>query len=348
MRSKKTHTGQYSLIWSQAALSLGICLSVCSAAVLADHPTIAFGHEGSGAINTISANPLPAGSWGFGLRSEIINNDEFTGTQLENFAANGLEGVHSIDRITNTSLSFTYGITEDFVLTARLPYVQRKNIREGELEGGVPEAHVHGDSSGVGDLVLLGQYRILTQSNTDVSLLLGIKTPSGETDVKDVDGVRFETEFQPGTGAWDLLLGASISKKIGKLGYHANILYNKTTEGSQSTEIGDALFYNTAVTFGLNDSHAGHHHDHSHGAQTPGLQWGISLELNGETRRKNRVFGLSEANSGGTRIDLSPGIKVAYGKFGGFVSYVIPMIENQNGEQTDVDSRLVAGLSFAI
>lgn len=233
-------------------LRSGIALYLLySATALADHPTIAFGSEGAGAINTISSISLPVGSWGFGVRSEIINNNEFSTEQLENFAARGLDGVHSIDRIINTSFSLSYGATENISISARLPYIKRENIRESGLEGGSPTAHTHGDSSGLGDLLLFGQYRVQKSTDFDASGVLGIKAPTGETGVQDDHNIRFETEFQPGTGSWDFLLGVSVSKSDGNLGYHANVLYNKTTAGSQSTEIGDAISYNAALTYRL-------------------------------------------------------------------------------------------------
>jgi hypothetical protein len=332
----------------QLSVCLAICLGACHAAARADHPAIAFGSEGGGAINTISTQVLPAGSWGIGLRSEIIDNDEFSTGQLEDFAASGLEGVHSIDSITNTSLSLFYSATENLGVSARLPYIKRENIRESELDGGVPEAHTHGDSSGMGDLLLLAQYRMLERNDTSVSVLIGVKAPAGETKETDDDGVRFETEFQPGSGSWDYLLGASISKNVGKFGYHANILYNLTTEGSQSTEIGDALSYNAALTYRLGEDHAAHGHDHHHGPGNNEFTWDMSVELNGETRQKNKISGVSEDNSGGTTIYLAPGIRVSSGTFGGFISYGIPIVDDQHGIQTEVDSRIVAGISLAM
>lgn len=319
-----------------------------STSAIADHPTIAFGSEGVGAINTISATSLAVGSWAFGARTEIINNDEFSTEQLENFAASGLEGVHSIDRIMNTSLSLSYGATENISISARLPYIKRENIRESELEGGLPEAHTHGDSSGVGDLLLLAHYRVQKVADLETSILLGIKAPTGETDIEDDDGVRFETEFQPGSGSWDFFLGASVSKSSGNFGYHANVLYNKTTEGSQSTEIGDAISYNAALTYRLNDSHATHDHKHDSASDANGLKWDFSVELNGETRRKNKISNVSEDNSGGNTIYVSPGFRVSSEIISGFISYGIPVEEDQNGTQTDVDSRIIAGISLAL
>jgi hypothetical protein len=256
-------------------------------------------------------------------------------------------GVHSIDTITNTSLSLSHGATENFSVSARLPYIKRENIRESELEGGVPEAHTHGDSSGVGDLLLFGQYRVRERADLDVAILFGVKLPTGETDDKDNDGVLFETEFQPGTGSWDVLLGASATKGSGSFGYHANFLYNKTTEGSQSTEIGDALSYNAALTYRLDNSHATHDHSHDNTSESNGFNWDLSIELNGETRQKNQISNVSDENSGGTTIYVSPGVRVSSKSFSGFVSYGIPVVQDQNGVQTDVDSRIVAGVALS-
>lgn len=328
---------------------MGVLLSTYSIIVAADHPTVAFGIGSAGPINTIAANSLPSGSWGFGVQTEIIDNDAYSTEQLEDFASNGMEGVHSVNKLTNTSFSVSYGVTDKWSVSARLPYIQRKNIRESELELGVPEAHTHGDSSGYGDLLLLGQYQITNSNSTNISGIFGIKPPTGETDVKDDDGVRFETEFQPGTGSWDVFLGGAISKNSGKLGYHANILYNKTNGGSQSTEIGDAFSYNVALTYRLNgDEHTSHNHSHDDGVEGNELQWDLIVELNGDTRSKNKISGVSEDNSGGTLVFISPGFRVTSGAFSGFLSIGIPVIEDQNGKQTDIDKRITAGISFSL
>ncbi|PHS71973.1 MAG: hypothetical protein COB22_06025 [Cycloclasticus sp.] len=328
--------------------TLVFSLILCSNLALADHPTVAFGLESAGPINTMSGTTAPDGVFAFGLRTEVLNNEQFTTSELEAYGADGLEGIHSVDEIRNTSLSAAFGVTKDLTLSARLPYIERKNIRESEEhEPGEGEAHTHGDSSGFGDLLLMGSYRFFNSNDTDASILVGVKAPTGETREKDNDGVRFEAEFQPGTGSWDYLLGTAISHSNGAIGYHANILYNKTSEGAQHTEVGDALSYNAAVTYRLSShDHASHGHHHTDTSNE--IKWDISLEANGETRRENRIYGHLEENSGGTTVYLSPGIKVSAGGFGGFISIGVPIIENTKGIQTDVNTRIVAGLSFAL
>lgn len=309
----------------------------------ADHPTIAFGSEAAGPIGTIPTAPLPARTWSAGFRTEIVNFDRFSDSELADFAEAGEEDVHSIDRLINASLALAYGITDDLTLSARLPYVDRQNIREGEIEDGDAEAHDHGDSNGIGDLSVLAQYRFLARQTVDVSVIGGIKAPTGKTDVKD-GGEKLETEFQPGTGSWDWLFGASASINFGRIGLHGNVLYNLTTEGSQNTEIGDAFFYNLGVVYSLSsgEGEAHHGHDHSH------LKWDIMLELNGEYREKNEIDGEKEDNSGGDVIFLSPGIRISSSdKWSLFLSVGKSIYDDFNGRQTDVDSRLVGGIGFA-
>ena len=71
--------------------------------------------------------------------------------------------VHSLSSIMAPAISFGYGLTADFTISARLPVVVRTDIREAAHEHGggttTGTVEVLGDSSGIGDLTLLGQYR---------------------------------------------------------------------------------------------------------------------------------------------------------------------------------------------
>jgi len=162
---------------TQLHLFASSSLLLTSSVVLADHPTVAFGLESAGPINTISATTAPIGTLVFGLRTEVINNDRFTTSELKAFGAAGQEGIHSLDEIRNTSLSMAYGLSEELTVSARLPYIERKNIRESEEESpGEGHAHNHGDSSGLGDILLMGHYRLYKANDMALSMLLGVST----------------------------------------------------------------------------------------------------------------------------------------------------------------------------
>jgi hypothetical protein len=46
----------------------------------------------------------------------------------------------------------------------------------------------------------------------------------------------------------------------------------------------------------------------------------LVLELNGEWHDKQRIAGIPDPNSGGTTVYLSPGVRVGFDRFSGFVS----------------------------
>ena len=277
------------------------------------------------------------------MRTEVVNFDRFSDRELADFAAAGEEHVHSVDRLLSLSASLAYGVSDDLTLSARLPYVDRDNIREGEIEDGEAEAHEHGDANGIGDLSVLAQYRFFEHQYFDASVIAGVKAPTGKTNEKD-GGRRLDAEFQPSTGSWDGLLGGSVSVDAGRVGVHSNVLYNLTTEGDQDTEIGDAFFYNLGIVYSLSSDEQGDHHDHDHSH----LKWDLMLELNGEYREKNDVDGEQDENTGGDVIFLSPGVRLSSSNsWSLFLSVGKSVYDDFNGRQTDVDYRLVGGFGFA-
>lgn len=326
------------------AILLGIAGLAVSIPGRADHPLPAFGAEGGGTITTITATPLPRGQVSTGIRMEYVGFDRFSDSELESFAAAGREGVHSVDSLLSTTVALAWGVSDDLTLSARIARVGRRDIREGELEAGIPEAHEHGDSTGMGDLVLFGQYRFLDGATHDAALLAGIKAPTGTTDASDLGAVQ-EMEFQPGSGSWDALFGAAVSHTAGRTGVHVNILYQLTTEGDRDTELGNAFFYNAGIsrTLARAERHSDAGHDHTH------LSWDAILELNGESRGHNRYNGVSDGNSGGDLVFLSPGLRFgAVERWSLFLSVGIPVYQDLNGTQTDVDYRVIGGFGITL
>ncbi|MFT4584986.1 MAG: hypothetical protein ACI8XZ_004751, partial [Gammaproteobacteria bacterium] len=193
--------------------------------VFADHPSIVSGSERGGGLNTISTSSLRAGEWVVGLRSEVINNDPFSNAELAGFAAAGEEGIHATDEVVSAAATLVYGVTDNLDLSARIPWIARNNIREGEIEDGEADAHGHGDSEGIGDLTMLANYRIFAREDAEVSVQGGWKMPTGKTRVSD-RGERLETEFQPGSGSWDFLIGGALSQTFTHISLYANLLYN--------------------------------------------------------------------------------------------------------------------------
>ena len=205
--------------------------AVCAGAFALLFATPAFAHHpggtsntgGAGPIVTISASTLEAGHGAVAFLSEYLKFGGLSDRDLIAAAGKHIHA-HSIDNIRSTSLSAAYGVTDDFMVAVRLPYVQRFDIREGHHShgpGGVVSNTVdyRGDSAGIGDLTLLGQYRFFNNqaTRTEAAFLFGVKAPTGATNRRDVFGALFETEFQPGSGSWDVLLGACVHAALGRV-----------------------------------------------------------------------------------------------------------------------------------
>ena len=67
------------------------------------------------------------------------------------------------------------------------------------------------------------------------------------------------------------------------------------------------------------------------------------LELNGEWQAEQETNGISDPNSGGNTILISPGLRLSQDAWSGFVSVGIPIVENLNGIQSEPDWRILAG-----
>jgi hypothetical protein len=354
-------------MYRNIALSAGVAALLLATPARAHHPSGAGTAGGAGPIVTISGTTLEKGHSSAAVVFEYIGYSALSDAQL---AVSGHP--HSLDALFAPSLLYAYGITDDLTLALRLPFVRRTNIREGHVHGGVPEIHELGDSAGVGDLSVFAQYRLLNNraTSTEVSLLLGLQLPTGDTSVNAVGGERFETEFQPGSGAWDGMFGLALTKRFGLWSFDANVLYVLATEGAQETNLGDRFQYNAALSYrlvgGLWDSsrrmragalpepmyHGGpkthvHRHGPSHvevpAAQGPALD--LVLEINGEWHARQEIAGATDPNSGGNVVYLSPGVRLSYERWSGFVSVGVPLVNDLNGLQAEPDWRVLSGVA---
>jgi hypothetical protein len=339
----------------------------------AHHPGGTSNTGGAGPIFTISASTLEAGHGAVAFLYEYIKFGGLGDAQLIDAASKHIHA-HSIDYIRSTSLSAAYGVTDDFTVSVRLPYVQRIDIREGHhshFPGGVVNNTVdyRGDSSGIGDVTLLGQWRFFNNqaTRTEAAFLFGVKAPTGATNRIDQQGLLFETEFQPGSGSWDVLLGGAFTQRFGAWSFDANVLGVVAGRGMQDTNLGNRFLYNTAVSYRLvgyappSEQHASlpasamshgpvpHRHAHPLDKIPAAPQWTVDvvLELNGEWHDYEDTVGLKDLNSGGHVLLLSPGLRVAHGAFSGFASFGIPIVNQMNGLQSKTDYRVFTGVAYA-
>lgn len=139
----------------RAPLAVASIIAITANEARAHHVTVGGPTSAAGPINAPSADTLRKGEVTVAMRAQTENYDEFSNDALEGFAASGLEGVHNTDAAYVASLALEFGVTDDLSIGVVAPFVLRYGVREGELEDGVPEAHILGDARGFGDLVVL-------------------------------------------------------------------------------------------------------------------------------------------------------------------------------------------------
>jgi Putative MetA-pathway of phenol degradation len=320
-------------------------LLLISHSAFADHASPSFETGSSGAIITVPGSTLPKEKFVFSLGVQYLELDNIPDKTLEDLGTLN-EEVHSVNSLLNASANFAYGFNDNLTLGFSLPYVERTDVREAHNDGGVGEAELAGDSNGLGDLNLFGQYRFFNSDSMDIAIIVGLKTPTGDTGEKEIEGRLFEAEQQPGSGSWDPFAGISFNKSLGRIGISSNILYTFVTEGSQDTELGDIFNYNFAASYRAYLPKEEHNHDHhEHGTNL--LDYiDVVLELNGDYRKKTDISGEKEAHSGGNTLYVSPGVRVGIGHtWSLFTSVGIPIIDDLNGVQSESDYRIFGGIS---
>ena len=364
-------------------LLAGVSAVAFVAPAAAHHPGTGGNTGSAGAIYTISADTLAAGGFAVGLMYEYIKLGGLSDAQLISAAAQH-QHVHSIGTIQSPSLGLAYGLTDDLMVSLRIPYVKRTDIREGHHEhdedtgAAINTVDFRGDSAGIGDIAVLAQYRFYKTQATSTALLLGFRAPTGVTNRRDQNGELFEAEFQPGSGAFSGLFGLAFSYRFAPAWqFDVSGLYTLTGTGTQDTNLGDRFNYNMAVTwraFGAvpfdplsgdianaraHDTGPTHkhgrtartpaNHDHDHGPESTRPPWALDfvLELNGEWHDKQVEAGVKDPNSGGNTVYLSPGVRLSVNNVSGFLSVGIPVANNLNGLQSSPDYRVVTGIAAA-
>lgn len=311
--------------------------------VIADHPSIGLSTGKATPITTTSAETLSKGQWALGLQVEANDNNAISNNRLiANAEANEDSDVHSISTLKQYTVNIATGISDNLTLAVQLPYIKRTNIKEAHHEAGDTEIEELGDSEGVGDVRLFGQYRFMKNvpNKSSAAAIFGIKIPTGETNEESPEE-KLEVELQPGSGSWDPFIGLAFSKASNKWSFDSNATYQLTNEGIQDTDLGDFVGVNTALSYRINTEHQHNNHNHID------FNWDLILELNGEWREKEDNDGETNQDSGGLLTFLSPGVRVTANGFSASLSVGIPIIEDLNGLQSKPQSRVIASASIS-
>lgn len=311
------------------------------ATAFADHGSMGFGIGTASPIVTQTGVTLPEGMWAGGVITQFIQFNSPSDQQLQAIhdnAAPGREDVHSVNTLLQPSLFAAYGVSDDFTLGLRMPYVIRSGVKNPDENPGGDVSHL-GDPSGFGDMSMFSQYRFFhTEDNLNhLSFVTGLKLPTGATNISTNQGGTFEAHHQPGSGSWDPSFGFSFTRAMGQFSLDSSVLYTVATKGAQQTDLGDVFDYNLAVSYAF-----GAPARNALFATSNNAPWTAVLELNGTYRDYQKTSGLIDPNSGGNTLYISPGVRYSGGKnWNTALSFGVPIVNELNGYQTEADYRIV-------
>lgn len=206
----------------------------------------------------------------------------------------GLDG-----RFITTQLTGFYQLTDRLILSAVVPWVDRRE-KHLEADGSVEQFHTRG----LGDITLLGNYVFFNnaESNPDNSTkfagTIGLKFPTGDTN-QATNGEVAEMHLQPGTGSWDLLIGGSAARRMGRFSLYADILFKFNTDGANDYRFGNSFLYNIVGKYQVWP-----------GNTISSDRVFLLLGLNEEISKQDKESGVAVEDTGGDMLMVSPGINI--------------------------------------
>ena len=246
--------------------------------------------------------------------------------------------------------------------TTSLRPIHTDDLREGTHghHGGhaVNSVTELGSVSGIGDASIPAKYKLIDGKGASLSLIGGVKLPTGSTHKQSNDGERLETEHQPGSGSWDGIFGAAFGTKLGDFNLTASGMYHVSGKGAQSTQLGDRAHAGIAISrhFGPaehhhdegagNDDHHSDGEDHHHMEAPHGhASWDVFVEFTGEWEGRQKIDGVVDEHSGGKSLWVSPGAR--YNTANGFSiggSVGVPVWQDIGESHPDNDYRLIVSI----
>lgn len=266
-----------------------------------------------------TALPVAEGEFVFRNQSVFANADD------DPSAAN-----RDLERFANISV-LGYGATSDLALFGVLPYVDTE-LRTTPPGGG----RVTREASGIGDALLFGRYTIVRRDapgqNFRVAPFAGVELPTGESSRSDALG-PLPPALQPGSGSFDPVFGLIATYQTLDFEIDAQASHRINTEGS-GRNLGDEVRLDGALQYRLYPSELGE--------GVPGFLYGV-IEGNFAYRERNRIDGVTNPNSGGASLLISPGLQYVTQRWIAEAIVQVPVFQDLNGTALEQSYTVRAG-----
>lgn len=308
------------------------------AACAATLPSLAVASCGS-AFCTVNSNwtsesaATEAGSV-FDLRYEYINQNQ-TRAGSDKIAAGEIPLDHDEVSTVNRNLLATYSHTfnSGLGISVIAPMVERRHFHIHNEENGETEPE-RWDFTELGDVRIVGKYQLPyigdPSKPSTAGITLGLKLPTGKTDIANAEGAVAERTLQPGTGTTDAIIGTYHHQKLPQwnASWFAQAQYQQALNSHDEFKPGAQFGIDGGFRYGVTD------------------QLGALVQVNALVKRRDSGAQAEPDDSGGRFLSISPGLSYAvtdaiqlYGFF------QKPVYQHVNGVQLTADNAFVIGLS---
>jgi hypothetical protein len=219
-------------------------------------------------------------------------------------------------------------------LMAFVPYLITKKVGD---DGTVK-------ANGMGDLILLGNYRVFNHLRTNESLSRtirnefwlggGVKLPTGvnRIDTQQADFNVGDFNSQPGTGSVDYLVNATHNFLWNNSGIVTNLSYRFNGENKQHYQFGNRVYLTSSYFYSFKVSKF-----------TIKPFGGVNLLKSA----LNQYDGDSVVGSNEYVFNGVLGVNGVFGKFGLMATSFIPVLQDMYNGQTKLQSKANLGLTFS-
>lgn len=266
----------------------------------------------------------------FDLRYEFIDQDQpRAGTQKVSVGQipQDHDEVQTINR--NIVAGYDYTFDPNWGIRVQLPVMDRSHLHIDTDGGGqIPESWSFTE---IGDALVVGRYRFTpTEAHTgSFGLQFGVKLPTGKFNMANDEGEVAERSVQPGSGTTDAILGAFFNAPLGnRASWFTNVIWQAPLNERDEYKPGNRIAFDIGASYPWTRSVT------------------LQLQLNTQWKDPDSGANAEPEETGGTFVQLSPGVSVALGdktQLYGFVQ--VPLYQNVNGVQLTADWSVAAGLS---
>lgn len=245
-----------------------------------------------GLVNMSNGMVLPKGKIVTNVKYRYVHKDSlYNGSTKKDGNYGG-----KYDRV-NQSLQFTAkaGLFENFEARIMVPYWDKQVKRK---PGNLSKPWDTDNVSGLGDVVVMGRYALMTQRSGDwlnLAFGAGLKLPTGNADHENGSPYSNTHQYigpagQLGTGSWDPKFELGATKIFGRSRVDAHLMYTVTGEGAHNSRVGNQFKYDLGYGYALNK------------------YFDVELELNGVDQQRQWYDGSADNSSGGHTIYITPGV----------------------------------------